>query len=233
MRKLLLPLVLVTTVLLGSCNKESYYHTMSLQYPDRVSIVYADQTRDSVAFWTTDNFQIVSGAEWLVVPDSMKQGYIQNQYRYVWSVVSLLIVEPNVTGHSRTAQLSIHCMGNDEWNQTATVTYRQLHWLDITSPSPNYAYNDGVITDAAFQLTDSATQVSDSLCFRVHGNWELTDGSFVHPVVQSGEAGRQTVALTLDANPSTDERQEKIVLTSNGVSTPVTIKQTGRKKVEE
>lgn len=206
---------------------------MGVNYPQGIALIDADQLMDSVVFSTTDNFQLSSNASWMMVPDSMKSGRVQNYYRVVWQVSSPLLFEPNTTGRMRTAQLSINCTGSDDWNQTSTATYTQVHWLNITSPSPNYAYNEGVITDAAFLLTDSATQVSDTLRFSVHGNWTLTEGTFVHPSTGEGEPGTQKVALTIDPNPTTGERQEQIVLTSNGVSTPITVKQTGRKVVAE
>lgn len=233
MKKSFLSCVALVATLFVACNKESYYHTMGLQYPQSIAVVDADQTLDSVVFATTDNFNLTSNADWMTVPDSMRSGRIQNVYQMIWMVASPLVFETNTTGKIRTALLTIHCTGANEWDQSATATYKQLHWLNITVPAPNYAYKDGDITDAAFVMTDSATQVSDSLCFRVHGNWTLTEGAFVHPTTVEGEAGKNIVRLTIDPNLSADERQEQIVLTSNGISTPIVVKQKGRKEETE
>lgn len=233
MKKQILPCMALVAALFVACNKESYYHTMGVQYPQSIAIIDADQTMDSVVFATTDNFQLSSDAGWMTVPDSMKTGRIQNYYHVVWEVRSPLLFEPNTTGRMRTALLSIRCIGDDDWDQTSTATFRQTHWLNITSPSPNYAYNEGVITDAAFLLTDSATQVADTLRFLVHGNWALTEGAFVHPTALQGEPGTHSVGLAIDPNPTYGEREEQIVLTSNGVSTSITVKQKGRKEDAE
>lgn len=234
MRRLILPCLALVATLFTACNKESYYHTMGIQIPQGVALIDADQTLDSVVFNTTDNFQLSSNAEWLIVPDSMLSGKIPNYYHMVWIVNSPLVVTPNTTGKMRTAQLTVRCFGEDDWDQSSVATYHQLHWLDITHPSPNYAYKDGAITDAAFVMTDSATQVTDTLRFNVHGKWTLTGGgNFVHPVVAEGEPGTQKVGLAIDPNPNTTERQEQMVLTSNGVSTTITVKQAGRKETEK
>ena len=227
MKKYLFTAVAVGLMLIAGCTKESYYHSVAVLYPSQgtLALSYADQPTDTLVFVTTDNFSISPNADWLAVPDSMKEGRIENYYRNVWQVTSVVLLSPNTTGQIRTGNLSIHTWGNDDWNQTASATYQQLPWLNVSRPVPAYAYTENRITGAAFVATDSATQVTDTLQFQVHGNWTLSDGVFVHPKELSGEAGTVTVAVDIDPKTDPAERRDSLTLTCRGVTTGIVFKQ--------
>lgn len=211
-----------------SCKKDSYYHTMSVQYPVGYKAIYADQIVDSVVFVTTDNFQVSSNVNWVSIKSSDASGEIRNVYRTVWEVAVPIYFAANTEGKLRTAEITIHTWGNDDWDNSARVAFTQFHWLDIYRPVPEYAWKNNMQSDAKFELTDSATQVSDTLKFYVHDIWTLTDGSsFAHPQTITGQAGENTVVLSLDANTTGEERKDSIVLsTLNGASTKIKIIQT-------
>ena len=224
MKKYLFTAVAASLMILAGCNKESYYHEMSILRPGQVAVTFADQPMDTLIFRTTDSFTISSNADWLSVPDSMKAGDIQNYYRYMWQVVSAVLLKPNTTGEMRTGQLSIHTWG-DDWDKTNTATFQQVPWLNIVRPVPAYSYKNNVITGAFFIAEDSATQVTDTLQFQVYGDWTLTDGKFVHPKVMSGEAGTISVAVDIDPKTDSAERRDSLTLTSCGVTTGIVFKQ--------
>lgn len=230
MKKFLLPCLALAAFILASCDKESYRHEIDVMYPEplTVAVVMADQPTDSLIFVTSDNFRITSQASWITVPDTIREGKINYNYFYAWIVPAIMSFEPNTTGEIRTGMVSVNSYGDDGWNQTATATYTQLAWLDITQPQPNYAYNEGIITKAAFELSDSATQVADTLKFRVYGDWTLTEGTFVHPAATAGVIGAHTVVLAIDPNTTTGERCDTIKLVSRGVTTPIAVKQKGK-----
>ena len=233
MKKILLPLMALAILLTGACNKESYYHTMSVVKPVQAGIVFADQEIDTLQFYTTDNFTLTSNADWAVVPDTMKSGKIKNYYHQVWVVTSPIVFDANTTGSPRTAQISIKCFGDDDWDNTGTATFHQISWLDITRPLPKYSYKERVVTGATFEAEDSATQVTDTLVFYVFNKWTLTDGDFVHPEVLSGNPGENKVALRVEQNASTTSRETSIMLTSRGVKTSIKYTQKGKKEEKD
>ncbi len=229
MRKHILPLMAIAMLALGACDKESYYHTMSIIKPVQASIVFADQQFDTLEFYTTDNFTLTSKVDWAVVPDTSKSGKIPNYYKQVWIVSTPIVFDANTTGSPRTAGININCFGDDDWNQTATATFHQLSWLDITQPVPKYSYKDRVVTDATFEAEDSATQITDTLRFNVYDNWTLTDGDFIHPQTLSGAPGEHKVALDMTANTDTVPRETTLKLTSRGITIPIKYTQKAKK----
>ena len=230
MKKTLRLIIAASIIMLCACEKENYYHTMSLIRPLGAGVGMADQEYDTLSFYTTDNFQLISNAEWAVVPDSMKNGRIRNSYYHIWTVVSPIVFEANTTGQPRLGNITVRCYGDNEWNQTAIASFYQLSWLDITRPRPKYSYKDGTINGAAFEAVDSATQITDTICFYVYDDWTLSGGSFVHPKETSGKKGRNKIAVDVEENPDFVERETTLTLTSRGVATPIKFKQKAKKK---
>lgn len=231
MKKIVLPVLLLVLVMFAACNKESYYHTMSVVRPVQVGVVFADQDMDTMIFYTTDNFWITTNQTWATIPDTISSGKITNVYRSIWTVVAPIVFEPNTTGEIRTAQAQIRVAGDDDWNNTATITFRQLSWISINRPTAKYSYVDRVITGAEFEAKDSAAQFTDTLEFYAFGDWTLTDGKlFAHPEVTSGEAGQQKVPVTVVPNDGLAERHDTILLTSRTVTTPIAFIQEGKKE---
>ena len=186
MKKILLPVILLVLVAFAACNKESYYHTMSLIKPIQVGIVFADQDIDTMSFYTTDNFSITTNQSWATIPDTIQSGKIPNVYRMVWTVVAPVVFEPNTSGKIRDVSVQIQVSGGNDWNQVATATFRQLSWLSINRPVAKYSYLERVVTGAEFECVDSATQISDTLEFYTYGPWTLSDGTFAHPEITQG-----------------------------------------------
>ncbi len=250
MKKILLPVMLLMLVAFAACDKESYYHTMSIIKPLQIGVVFADQDMDTLEFYTTDNFAITTNQSWATIPDTIKSGNIPNVYRMVWTVVAPVVFEPNTTfdpndasdpnttGKIRDVNVQINVNGGDDWNQTATATFRQLYWLSIERPTAKYSYKEeqinsrkySVVTGAAFECEDSATQFTDTLEFYTFGAWTLTDGTFAHPEVTSGEAGQHKVPVTIEQNATVAKRETSVNLTSRGVTTPIKFIQEGKKE---
>ncbi len=231
MKKITLLFALVSLVFISSCKKESYYHWVALAHPtaNQVAVVAADQTLDSVLFYTTDKtFISPVSSSWISIDEDKKVFNVENYYRYVWLVSTPLNFAPNTTGEPRKGTVQIHSVGEDDWDATCDAVYFQLSWHDITMPAPKYSYKDSEVIGAVFEATDSATQVADTLKFVAYGNWTLTDGSFAHPQSLAGEPGEQKVIVRLDENTATTDRDEEISLSSNGVATKVKFIQTAK-----
>ena len=221
-------------MMLTACDKETYRHAISVLRPSsgRYGVAYADQPSDSIVFSTFDSYRaIVGSAPWLTIDPQMAQCEIPNNYWYCWEVVLPLDLQPNTSGETRDAVVSINTYGADDWNQTVQVGYLQLGWLNVTRPVANVGTYTSFPRKADFLLTDSATQVADSLVFSVYGDWSVsTTSTFIHLAQTEGVKGNNVVHFTLDVNEDTSDRNDTIKLTSRGVTTPIAIKQTGKKE---
>ncbi len=216
-----LSMILLAALLVLGCNKESYYHTMGINYPKAYKTVYADQDLDSVVIFVTDNFSLTSSATWVHLPEGTENTQVENYYRVVYQLTAIVNFDANSTGEVREAVITLHSMGSDDWDHTAYTKFYQDTLLNITNPLPAYSYKDGTKTGAAFLDSLYAVQEPDTLKFHAYGNWTLSDSEFVHPRVTAGVAGDQKVVLDIDPNATEEERETVVVLTSRGVSNKV------------
>ncbi|MCD8318624.1 MAG: hypothetical protein LUC45_07220 [Paraprevotella sp.] len=215
--------VALTFVLFTSCsNKENSYDFAQILYPQGSgSVLYADQTVDTLRFATTYDWSVSTTADWLHFnPDSMAvtvpDGYYMEQRLMVG-------VDVNNTDTLRSAYVYFHADG-----KVLTTSYTQFNYLNIKRP---IRHNSG------FVLRDSASQERDSLVFRTYGNdWTLglKDSSpawvrLADDAVTSGRAGTYVVYYQLEPNTTTAERTAALELKSRGVSTEIEIKQSGLK----
>lgn len=130
--------------------------------------------------------------------------------------------DANTTDTSRVALVNFNADG-----KTLVSIYGQWHYLNITRPERrNYM----------FQLTDSATQLRDSIIFRTYSDgWTLSfkDGQpdwvrFAEDAVTTGKSGTYKVFYELDANTEDEERSVYLELKSRGVTTEIKVKQKGK-----
>lgn len=221
MKKLFL--IALTTLLIWGCNKESYYHTMGIVYPNAYKTVYADQDLDSVVIFVTDNFSLTTNVDWLHLPEGAENTQVESYYRVVYQVKVNATFDANTTNKVREALITLHSSGSDDWDHTAYTKFFQDTLLNITNPLPAYSYKDGTKTGAAFLDSLYASQEPDTLKFHAYGNWTLTfpEDGFVHPRVTAGTEGDQKVVLDIDDNPAEERREMEVVLTSRGVSNKV------------
>ena len=230
MKKYLLLAVVTATILFTACNKESNFHTLGIVYPQQTGVVYADQKMDSIVFQTTDNFRLDPLNNWILIDDSLRYVQVENVYRLIYVLSLPIRFEPNTTGEIRYGEVRLQSSGDNDWDQSATASYTQLYWHDIQRPEPAYSYDNYIITGAKFELTDSATQVCDTLRFTTYDNWTLSDCEFAHPSITKGFAGKHIVLLAIDPNTTTEERNATITLESRGVKTNILVKQEGNKE---
>ena len=236
-KTLILPIAVAALMI--SCNKDSYRHQIAIEYPSAPSPIFADQTLDSVVFYTFDSYETKSyDCDWITIQNSSRypsSAKLENLYYSFYRVPIYLEIAPNTTGKVRTGHVSIHSYGEDNWSATAYAEYYQLYWHNITSPRPEYTYTDRNVTAATYAATDSALQMTDTLRFTAYAPWSLqtASDSYITPESTSGKAGIQKVALKVEPNPSTTKRKTTITLQSNnGATTPITYTQEGKKEVE-
>ena len=211
--------VALAAVLFAACeNKENSYNFAQIIYPSGYgSVLYADQTVDSLRFATTYDWSLSVSEGWIHVDADSMSGTVPQGYFMVKRLDVDLDV--NNTDTVRTGYIYFHADG-----KTLVTSYTQYHYLNIERP---------VRRNYQFTLQDTARQVRDSLIFQTYGDdwtlafkgeapaWvRLADGA-----ATSGRAGKYTVHYQLDQNTTTAERTAVLELKSRGVSTDIRIKQ--------
>lgn len=220
----------LSVLFLGSCVKDSYRHGAELVHPAAgyYSILYADQTEDSVVFNSFDSYTVSTDASWIKVDSAMAAMKVENSYWYWYEFHVPLTMTPNTTGISREGIVNVKSFGDDDWNTTLQASYLQLPCHNVLRPAPDYGEYTTYPKTATFELKDSAFVVLDSLKFHAYDDWTLSQQSedFVHFNVTSGTKGMQVIKLTLDENTASKDRVEKLTLTSkSGFSTEIKVTQ--------
>jgi hypothetical protein len=223
--------ITVAAVSFTSCLKDedNSYHGMTILYPSTVAALYADQTTDSLKFISYDSFRITSDATWLTVSEKDASGTVpSNSY---WFANDSIHMTPNTTGDARYGYITLY---NTYKESSAQACYYQTYFLDVIRPT--------VLKDASnkyyFAQTDSSTIRTDSVAFKVFGNWTLaiapndtaTWVSFPEGAKLSGTPGTYIVRYKLATNATGADRSMNLRLTSNGVSTDIKITQYKPKK---
>ncbi len=224
MKKLFGIYILVLTLFFASCDKKgSSYDFAQILYPNAYgSLLYADQTIDTLRFATTYDWSLSVPAEWMSVnPDSMS-GVVPEGYYMVYKVQ--VKFDTNKSDTVRTDFIFFNADG-----RSLASAYSQLHYMNIQRPRR---------TNYQFLLQDSARQERDSLVFRTYSNdWALTfkDGQPSWIILDadakmSGRSGTYVVKYDLQPNETTEPREALLELRSADVVNKIKIRQTGLTK---
>ena len=224
--RILLP-VCSLLCLLASCMKEHEVHQLS---PIEQSLVlFADETTDSVTFYTFDSWTATPQDDWIFIDgDSHIDFKYDYTKRYLCRVT--LAVKPNTTGKTRVGSVLV-----ESYEYSFTAPLIQLGLLNVSHPE--YTVDDWldeknrVPNIAHYELTDSAHWTSDSICFYVQKGWEIkfeggTEPDWLKLDSKDGNRGRNCVYLTL--TPNTDKengRKATLSLISSGVTNKITVVQ--------
>lgn len=212
---------------LSSCVKDPERHQLiPIESP---FILYADQTSDSLRFYTFDSWSVTPEADWITIEGDShaKINYDYNK-RYLCNV--LVSFKPNTTGRTRYSSVLV-----ESYDYSYSAPFVQLGMLDVTRPvytADTWVDEPSKIPDVAyFILTDSANWTSDSICFNVRNKWRLEFADGNEPDWLSLEKtadlpGKHNVKLTLSENTDTENgREAKLRLTSGAVSNIITVRQ--------
>lgn len=230
--KSLLPLCSLL-LMLSACSGDPEPH--QLVPVEQPFILYADQTVDSVRFYTFDSWSVVPSVDWITVV-GQSQATIDYDYtkRYLFRVV--LNITPNTSGETRSGTVLVKSY---DYSYSSPIV--QLGMLEVQRPAytaDSYLDDYGIIPKTAhYELVDSAHWTSDSICFKVENGWELlfdgTTPDWLQLDKTTDRKGRHRVNLTLTPNTNpAEEREAKLVLKSSGISTPITVRQLAPKKEE-
>ena len=239
------PLLLLCSSIffLVSCLSDPETHQLALVTGN--SLLFADQTEDSVKFYTFDSWQTTPQSDWISIAGDSR-GDIKYDYskRYLCRVdVSL---KPNTTGCTRQGRVLI-----ESYEYSSYAFFTQLGMLDVRHPDYTVKEYFDISTllpeTVEHVLIDSTGSGVDSICFRVYKDWTLTFEDSAKPdwidwgtntseIIDEkkigGRPGRNRVNLTLEPNTTENERETTLLLTSGEVVNPITVRQLPVKKTE-
>ena len=206
-------------------------------------IHYADETTDSLRFYTFDSWTATSQNEWITI-ESDSQIDINYDFtrRYLCRV--FVAFEPNTTGKTRVGSVFVK-----SYDYSYSSPFVQLGLLNVTHPvftvdtlntDDSWLDEQARIPEVAhFELIDSAHWTRDSICFTVQRNWSLvpvgeTPPDWLTLDKTADLRGTHTVYLTLTENTDTENgREATLRLTSGKVSNDILVRQLPAKKQEE
>ena len=191
-------------------------------------ILYADQTTDSLCFYSYDSWSVVPQDSWIAV-DGDSHFDVQYDYskRYLFKV--FLNILPNTTGETRSGTVLVQ-----SYDYSYSSPFVQLGMLHVSHPTyTTDAWLDayGIIPKTAhFELVDSAHWTEDSICFKVENNWTLefvgNKPEWIDIDKSTALPGKHKVNLTLAANTDKENgREAKLKLTSGKVSNEIVVRQ--------
>ena len=217
---------------LASCVSDPERHQLT---PVEQSIVlYADQTIDSLRFYSFDSWTVTPQVDWITVEG---QSHADVTYDYTKCYLNKVILKfkPNTQGKTRSGSVLVQ-----SYEYSYSSPFVQLGLLDIYHPTftvDSWLNEQSGIPDVAhYELIDSAHWTNDSICFNVENNWDLEFADETAPDWLSMDKttdipGKYRVHLSLTENTDTEnERKATLRLTSGQVSNLISIRQLPAKK---
>ena len=213
--------------LVWCCNGDPDTHELSPSV--QPVILYADDTLDSLSFYTFDSWTVTPQADWITIAgDAHMDIKYNNTKRYLCKVFVKTL--PNTTGRTRSGSVLVQ-----SYDYSYSTPVVQLGQLNVSHPARTVdTWLDDlhiVPLDARYVLTDSAHWTRDSICFTVQDRWELTfvDGKpdWLDFYEETNHLpGTYSVLLTLVPNQDKEhERETTLCLTSGGIANTITVRQ--------
>ena len=219
---------------LASCDSEPERHELTPVVDS--FILYADETLDSLRFFTYDSWTVTPQVDWISVEGNTHLDIVyDNSMRYLCRV--FLNVKPNTTGRTRVGTVLVQ-----SYDYPCSFPFYQLGLLKVSHPgfTPDTFLDEqsGIPDVAHYELVDSAHWTSDSICFTVHNNWDLIFADEAPEWLTldkvDGVPGKYRVNLTLVPNEDTESgREAKLRLVSGEVSNEIIVRQLPAKTEEE
>ena len=221
------------TLMVSCANDPEIHELVPVEQP---FILYADQTVDSLRFYTYDSWKVTPEVDWITVDGASHQDFVYDYTkRYLCRV--FLNVQPNTTGETRSGTVLVQ--SRDDYTRFPFV---QVGMLNVSHPtySVDSWFDDYEIIpkEVSFVLTDSAHWLRDSICFKAESNWTLAfvggQPEWVTLDATTDLKGEYRVHLDLVPNTDTENgREAKLKLTSGEVSNEIVVRQLPAKKEEE
>ena len=216
-----------------SCNSDSdEMHSVYIIYPSVGSNyysrgfqpVFADQTEDTLAFCSTEAWELVSSDDsWLHVPEGIKT-FTQVKSNSIYQVADLVTFELNKTGRRRMGIIYINA-----GEYSLQTGYLQLPYLNIHRPMRLMTGTDLITStnDSLVTITDSCNVTRDSISFTAYKDWTLSakNGQWLNIETTAGQKGYNKVYVSLSKNDTSGDRVDTILLNSGGIVDAIPFKQ--------
>ena len=213
---------------LASCVGDPETH--QLTPVEQAFVHYADQTVDSIRFYTFDSWTVTPQVDWITIDGTSHQD-ITYDFTKCYLCRAFVTMKPNTTGKTRTGTVLVQ-----SHDYSYSSPFVQLGILNLSHPLPTVDSwldeQSGIPDVAHFELIDSAHWTADSICFTVQNTWLLEFADETAPDwlemenVSGLSTGRIRVNLTLKENTDTEnERKATLRLTSGRVSNLITVRQ--------
>ena len=197
-------------------------------------IHYADETTDSLRFYTFDSWTATSQNDWITIESD---SHIDINYDFTRRYFCKVFVSftPNTTGKTRVGTVLVK-----SYDYSSAFPFVQLGLLNVSHPI--YTIDSwideqaGIPEVAHYELIDSANWTSDSICFTVQNSWDLkfvgeTTPDWLTLDKTTDLKGKNKVYLTLTENTDTENgREATLRLTSGKVSNDIIVRQLPAKK---
>lgn len=238
--------VLALSLMVASCDmdNDNYRHQVGIVYPDAaIGYLYADQTVDSISFYTFDSFKYYPWSEnpdnFISINENVASKKIVNDYLVCNFFTLPVYFKPNTADSVRLGYVLVESKSEmDDWSGSVYGSYCQVNWHRISKPSPTYSYNSNqsLVIGAEHCLKDSALQVTDTIKFYAYDKWTLTtdNADMIQPSVTSGEIGLNKIPCTVSVNLGADTVRTSLTLKSeNGAKTTIKFQQAPKPKTQE
>lgn len=234
MKKFSLLFLSALALLFTSCNEAEYeLHNTHFEYP-RLNHMefYADQEYDSLVVFSFDPWTAITEGDSAWFTHSPQSG----EARPGTSATTRIDIKmpQNTTGHNRKNAIVVKS------HFDIRMPIYQCSWLNIGRPAPILNNKESYTNQTVFfEMNLAAENTSEQIHFHVYqDNATLTlDNYFVSftganegKTTMTFNKGTHTVPLKIQKNEDHFERQTKLILTSGEISTPIHIKQAGKKK---
>ena len=222
---------IATSLALASCSldsEQSNHQTTFLPVNAAGRVLYADQSIDSLAVFSTDSWKLEAKTDTVAPFFTVSPTSQTIPANYVSTDLVIITAQPNTSGAVRRGYLALTTTFTDFGTMTLPVA--QLSWLNILSPAPTFAYlTDGTRSETpTFQRELPYTATTAQLSFYLYDtNKEqqtvTSDADWlVIPATENGYgAGRHDLSINVPANPAASARKATVTITSAGVSTQV------------
>lgn len=199
-------------------------------------VLYADQTVDSLRFYTFDSWTVTPQVDWITIDGDSHQD-ITYDFTKCYLCRAFVRIKPNTTGKTRSGSVLVQ-----SYDYSYSAPFVQLGLLNVSHPTftvDSWLDEPSKIPSVAhYELIDSAHWVADSICFTVQNDWNLEFEDATAPDwllfdKSTDIKGVHRVHLTLAENTDTENgRVATLRLTSGMVSNLITVRQLPAKKVE-
>ena len=218
--------------LFTSCTESDYEFHQTYFSPQVAGgkVLYADQTTDSTRVisydpWTATTEFENGATAWFTISPTECNFIAGEQFA---STRMNITTTPNTSEKIRSGHIVVKSF------DTVGMPVKQTTWLNIIRPfgeAKNYDSEGALLPEEDRKMTFAGTTIATANQFEIEftvyadGATLTADADWLKPATTSFAAGTHTVAIVVEENQEVVQRTANLTLTSNGISTPITITQ--------